>query len=116
MLCLLLLEDVLLYTAEDSTSKDLHPSIGTRLVTSLLDSHTPSLNYSLSNNKPDVLAAAAIRLLTAAVMQGRSSAIEVLNKFDFSSSNLDRLPRHHKRYEVCMEDSFYLSKIFVGRL
>ena len=93
----MLLEDILLFTADDEH----YVTMGSRLATALLESHMTSINYSLSPNKPAVLVAAALKLLTAIVMQGRNTAIEVLNKFDFGSSYLDPLPRQHKKFKVC---------------
>lgn len=102
------MEQIFLFTAVvDSETKltdhnKLYQSIGSRLATCLLSSHLGSIYFSLSPNKPDILCAAALRLLTAVVMQGPATATEFLVLFDFGSSSLNALPHRHKKYKVCV--------------
>ena len=106
---MLLLEQIFLFTAvvDSETTQltddnKLYQSIGSRLATSLLSSHLGSIYFSLSPNKPDILCAAALRLLTAVVMQGPATATEFLVLFDFGLSSLNALPHRHKKYKVCV--------------
>lgn len=93
------MEHILLFTASgDSEVKAFQP-IGTRLVTTLLDDYLLSVNYSLSSNKPDVLTAAGLRLLTVGVVQGKMSALEILDKFDFGSNRMNSLPQRNKVFQ-----------------
>lgn len=89
-------------TTQLTDHNKLHQSIGSRLATSLLSSHLGSIYFSLSHNKPDILCAAALRLLTAVVMQGPATATELLVLFDFGLSSLNALPHRHKKYKVCI--------------
>jgi hypothetical protein len=103
LLCLLLLEDILLFAAKNVEDNSNFNGVGSRLVTVILDAHLSSIVYSLSHNKPDILVAAAVRVLTAVVMQGLTCAVELLNKFDFESNHFDSLPRRHKTFKDQMD-------------
>lgn len=99
LLCLLLLERILLFTASPE-SNTVELALGGRLVTTILSGHLGIINYSLSSNKPDALSASALRLLTVCVMQGKESLLEILDKFDFGSNRLVGLVDRSKVYDV----------------
>ena len=59
-----------------------------------------TVNNSLSSNKPDILSAAALRLLTVSVMQGKESVLEILDTFNFGSARLIGLVEREKVFQV----------------
>ena len=103
-MCFLLLEHVLFFTASDKpariTDQTSYSSLGGRLVTTLLQDHMYTINNSLSSNKPDILSATALKLLTMSVMQGKESVLEILDTFNFGSARLVGLVERDKVFQV----------------
>ena len=100
LLSLLCLEHVLLYTASSNSDEVIEQSIGQRLARTLLTCHLQCFYTSLSASKPDLLSAAALRVLTAIVMQGNTIAAELLSVFDFSIKFLEYLPTRNVGLKV----------------
>ncbi|XP_019850341.1 PREDICTED: uncharacterized protein LOC109581046 [Amphimedon queenslandica] len=101
LLCYLLLEHVLFFTASDKLppARASYSSLGRRLVTTLLQEHMYTINNSLSSNKPDKLSATALKLLTVSVMQGKESVLEILDTFNFGSARLVGLVERDKEFQ-----------------
>ena len=93
------IEEVLLLTASSPGGSFLQ-SVGHRLSLKLLSCCLPCVYTALSPDKPDALSAAALRMLTAVVMQGSAIARELMNGFDFSVKQLQHLPSKAKVVQV----------------
>ena len=100
LLSLLCLEHILLYTASSKSDEVIEQSIGQRLARTLLTCHLQCFYTSLSASKPDLLSAAALRVLTAIIMQGNTIAAELLSVFDFSIKCLEYLPTRNVGLKV----------------
>ena len=100
LLSLLCLEHILLYTASSKSDEVIEQSIGQRLARTILTCHLQCFYTSLSASKPDLLSAAALRVLTAIIMQGNTIAAELLSVFDFSIKWLEYLPTRNVGLKV----------------
>lgn len=104
LLCFQCLENILLYTASDEShsSTGMGPSPGTQLTRSILSEHMRPLYSSLVTTCPMKLVAACLRLLTAMVMQGRHTAREVQQSFNFGYKPLTLFPAKTHRVQVVL--------------
>ena len=74
--------------------------VGQQLVHHLLQLHMHPIYSSLVTGKPDRLTAAALQLLTAAVMQGPSVARDLQLLFNFSYKPVGLLHLRSKKLQV----------------
>ena len=102
LLGFLCLEPVLLFTASQPSDSNFakERSVGQRLVHQLMESHTKHLHSSLTTSRPDKLTASTLRLLTAMVMQGPSTAREVAAWFNFAYKPVDLLANRTDKIQV----------------
>ena len=84
-----ILESILLYTAEES---QLANRLGVSIVQRVLQGHMKLLYSCLNPGNPPEVIKAALKLLTAMVTQGSSTAREVQSLFDFTLKSLGALP------------------------
>ena len=87
-----ILESILLYTAEES---QLANRLGVSIVQLVLQGHMKLLYSCLNPGNPPEVIKAALKLLTAMVTQGSSTAREVQSSFDFTLKSLGALPNKH---------------------
>lgn len=90
--CMEILESILLYTAEES---QLANRLGVSIVQRVLQGHMKLLYSCLNPGNPPEVIKAALKLLTAMVTQGSSTAREVQSSFDFTLKSLGALPNKH---------------------
>ena len=102
LLGFLCLEPVLLFTASQPSDSSFaqERSIGQRLVHQLMESYTKHLHSSLTTSRPDKLTASTLRLLTAMVMQGPSTAREIASWFNFAYKPVDLLANRTDKIQV----------------
>ncbi|XP_068755165.1 nucleolar pre-ribosomal-associated protein 1-like isoform X2 [Montipora capricornis] len=87
--CLEILERILLFTSEQ---KHLTSTTGIGIVQNVVQNHMRVLYKCLNSGNPSELIIAALKLLTAMVAQGVSSAREVQGSFDFTLQAIGFLP------------------------
>ena len=113
LVCFQCLEQVLLFTASpslpaDSASPDSnkssamhYTSVGLKLVATILSSHMRCIYSCLQTTQPMRLVASCLKLLTAMVLQGPSTARDIQQSFNFGYKPLQLLPSRTHQLQVC---------------
>ena len=104
LLCFECLESILLHTASLQTQSDsgsgMGQSPGHKLVGTILRGHMRPLYSALMTSCPMRLVAACLRLLTAMVMQGTTTARDIQQTFNFTYKPLSVFPNRTNRIKV----------------